>query len=631
VHRLFEQQAERTPEADAVMCDGERLTFRELNVRANRLTRYLQRRGVGLEVPVAVCLERSAGMVVCMLAVLKAGGAYVPLEPTHPKERLAVMLEEARAPFLLTRRGLADGLRSPAEVLLLDGESELISSEGGDNLPRHASPENLAYVLFTSGSTGRPKGVAVEQRSLCNYVRAVIQRFDFRPGAGYAMVSNFATDLAHTVIFPALCGGGCLHVLTREQSQDARKLADYFEQHPVDYLKVVPTHLSALLAAADGSAGRVLPRRRLILGGEASSWALVDKVRERAPECAVDNHYGPTEATVGVLTYRVEPDSFGRHAATLPLGRPLANVQVYLLDANLHPVPPTVTGELYIGGSNLARGYFNLPGLTAERFIPDPFSGEPGARLYRTGDLARYLPDGNMEFLGRADSQVKIRGHRVELGEIEAALRQHPSVREAAALVVEDVPESRRLVAYVTLRTDASANPDELRAFLRGRLPDFMLPSSVVTLGEFPLTPNGKLDRGALPRRELTDAGSRSAYAPPQSEIERIIAALWEEALQLERVSVEDNLFDLGGHSLVLLQVQGKLREALRREVSIVDMFEHPTVSSLARHLGRTTEAPTPLTEIPQPAGRREELRRRRSHLRDIHQAERVSRESHHE
>jgi amino acid adenylation domain-containing protein/FkbM family methyltransferase len=467
IHRLFEEQAARVPDSVAVVFEDQQLTYAELNARANQLAHHLQALHVGPDVPVALCLKRSLEMIVGLLGVLKAGGAYIPLDPALPSERLAFMLEDSRALVLLTATSRdkqtsrqagkdtvgPESLPVSSSVVDLIADWPTISQQPTTNLESGVAAENLAYVIYTSGSTGQPKGVAVEHRQLVNYLHAIVERLELPAGASFATVSTFAADLGNTAIFPALCTGGCLHVVSQARASDADALADYFQRHQIDCLKIVPSHLAALLASARPQ--HILPRQRLLLGGEAASWELIDRIQALAPACRILNHYGPTETTVGVLTYQVEPGLAERRSAGVPLGRPLANTRVFLLDPRGHPVPIGVPGELYIGGAGLARGYLRRPELTAERFVPTPL---PSAeRLYKTGDLARYLPDGAVEFLGRVDDQMKIRGFRVELGEIAAVLRQHPAIQEAVVLAREQESGEKRLVAYLV--------PDERAAF----------------------------------------------------------------------------------------------------------------------------------------------------------------------
>jgi amino acid adenylation domain-containing protein len=578
----FEREAARCASRVAVVGDSEELTYAELNARSNRLAHYLRRLGVGADVPVAVCLGRSARAIVALLGVLKSGGAYLPLDTAYAGERLAFMLEDAGAKVLLTEQQLAGSLpETGARIVCLDTERESIERESADNPSAIATRESLAYVIYTSGSTGRPKGVGVEHRQLLNYIDGVLLRLDLPEGASFATVSTFAADLGHTAIFPSLCTGGCLHVISQERTTDPDALAEYFSRHPVDCLKIVPGHLEALLASP--RAALLMPRRRLVLGGEASRPHWVEELRQLAPECRIMNHYGPTETTVGVLTYAAS-EAHPQHAsaATLPLGRPLPNTQVYVLDQHLRPTPQGVTGELYIGGAGVTRGYLGRPELTAERFIPDPFSTEPGARLYRTGDLARHLPGGDIEFLGRSDNQVKIRGFRVELGEIEAALVEHADVREAA-VTVSSGATGARLVAYLTARQGhAAPGVEGLQAFLKSKLPEHMIPSSYVLLKSLPLTTNGKLDRRALPEPEAAGMSLERAYVAPRNPLEETLAEVWASVLKLERVGAEDNFFALGGHSLAAMQIMSRVRNTFHVELPLRVVFEATNVAALA-------------------------------------------------
>ena len=448
IQELFEAQVEQTPDAVSVVFEDQQLSYQELNRRANQLAHYLQRLGVGPEVLVGVMVERSLEMIVAMLGILKAGGAYVPLDPSYPAARLAFMLEDAKVSLLIAQeRTVSKVIETPASVIVVDRDWHAIARESAGNPHRATKPMNLVYVVYTSGSTGQPKGVAVEHRQVTNYLHGILELLKLPRNASFATVSTIAADLGNTVVFTSLCGGGALHVISEERSGDADALNDYFSQHAIDCLKIVPSHLAALQNGTRSA--QVLPRKLLMLGGEASRLDWIESLRSLNPGCVVMNHYGPTEATVGVLTYRVEASAVFTELKNLPLGRPVFNTKIYLLDKHLKPVPVGVAGELHIGGLCLARGYLNHPELTAERFIPNPFSQEAGARLYKSGDLARYLPDGNIEFLGRVDDQVKVRGFRVEPREIEAALEQHPGIMQVAALAARDQFGENRLVAYV--------------------------------------------------------------------------------------------------------------------------------------------------------------------------------------
>jgi amino acid adenylation domain-containing protein len=586
LHELFEEQVARTPETTAVVFEDARLSYRELDRRANRLARHLRRLGVMPESLVGLGLERSADMIVGMLAVLKAGAAYVPLDPAHPAARVAFMLEDAGIAVVLSRRRLAKGwLPDGVRTVCLDTDWPAVAREDDTAPERWASPAGLAYVIYTSGSTGAPKGVLVEHRQILNYVQGIQERCGIEPGASFAMVQPLAVDSSQTVIFPALVSGGCLHVIAEERAADPRLLGEYFRRWPIDLLKIAPSHLAALLHPERPEP--ILPRRWLVIGGEASRWDLIDRLHAIG-DCAVFNHYGPTETTVGVLTYPVPREADRPPSATVPIGRPLPNVRAYLLDGHGRPVPVGVPGELYLGGRCLARGYLNRPALTAERFVPDPFGEEPGARLYQTGDLCRYLPDGAIEFLGRVDDQVKIRGFRIEPGEVEAALGRHPGVRECAVVAQQDGDApSPRLVAHVVREPRASPTARELRAFARERLPDHMVPSLVVFVDALPRTPHGKLDRRALPAASAASREEDDGLAAPRDAVEQAVAEIWAQVLRRERIGIQESFFDLGGDSLLATQVILRARNAFGVEVSLRAFFATPTVAALAEAIRR--------------------------------------------
>jgi amino acid adenylation domain-containing protein len=581
-HELFEAQVDRTPAAPALVAGAARLTYGELEARANRLAHHLRARGVGPDAVVGVCLERTADLVIAVLGIMKAGGAYVPLDPGYPPRRLAQILGDARATVAVTLASLADKVTAPGVTAVrLDADAEAIAAESAARPPFEATPGDLAYVLFTSGSTGAPKGVAIEHRNLVNYVRGVQARLALPEGATYAYVSTFAADLGNTMLFPALAGGGCLHVLSEEVATDPDRVAAYVTREGIDAMKIVPSHLSALLSGA--AAAQVLPRRLLVLGGEASSWELVDRIERLAPELRIMNHYGPTETTVGVLTYALSRGA--RPAAPiLPLGRPLPNSRMYVLDAQMAPTPTGVPGELYIGGAGVARGYLNQPELTKERFVKDPFSGSPGARLYRTGDRVRYLPDGTLLFLGRIDFQVKIRGFRIELGEIESALAAHVGVKDAVVLAQDDGAGNRRLVAYVVPRPMEGPSPAEAQAYLAQRLPDYMVPGVVHILSALPLTPNGKIDRKALLAIE-EEHGADELPVAPRNPVEEVLAGIWGDVFEREAIGIHERFNDLGGHSLLAIQIIARARDAFDVQIPLRAIFEAPTIAELSRRI----------------------------------------------
>ena len=579
--RTFETIADRFPGHPAVAGEDEVLTYDELNRRANKLAHYLRRLGVTPETRVAICVERSAKIVLAMLGVLKAGGAYLPLDLNYSSRHLSFIFEDSAPPVLLTQQSLLASLpEHTAQNVCLDADWAIIEAENAENPPAVASDENLAYVIYTSGSTGAPKGVGIEHRQLQNYLRGIQSRLGLHDGASYATVSTFAADLGNTAIFPALITGGCLHVISQARVTNPDSFAEYFSRHEIDYLKIVPSHLEALLETS--TPAKVLPRRCLVLGGEALNANLVRRIEELAPDCRVVNHYGPTETTVGVLTYAVTDAQPERTSATLPLGRPIAGTQIYLLDRNLASVPLGVAAMLYVGGESVSRGYLNRPDLTAERFIPNPF-GPAGTRLYQTGDVARYLPDGTVEFLGRNDNQVKIHGYRVELGEIECALLQHESVREAVVITRGDTASEKRLAAYIVCRHNRVPSADELREFLITKLAAYLIPSDFVLLKSLPLNPNGKVDRRALAESEGLSLETNRLFVDARTAVEEVLASIWSDVLKRERVGVEDNFFSLGGHSLAAMQVMARIRKVFQIELSLRTVFEATTVALLAQ------------------------------------------------
>jgi len=601
IHELFEAAAADAVDRVAVVCEERSIRYGDLDARANQLAHHLRRLGVGPDVPVALCLERSVETVLAMLAIWKAGGAYVPLDPDQPQRRLAQMIEDIAAPVVLTHRDFA--VPGAARVVRLDADWSEIAASLDTNPPATAVPENLAYVIFTSGSTGRPKGVCVEHRQLFNYVASALRCLDLPVGGSYAVVSTFSADLGHTSIFPALCTGGTLHILGVERASDAQAFREYFGRHAIDCLKIVPSHLQALQESMEP--GGALPRQRLILGGEASprNWALDLAAADSG--CLVFNHYGPSETTVGVLTCPVRPAEIDPRAATAPLGSPIPNLRVYLLDRDLAPVPAWAAGEVFIGGAGVARGYFGRPDLTADRFVPDAWSGEPGARLYRTGDLARRLSDGKIEFLGRIDHQVKFHGFRVELGEIRGALNEHSQIRDSVVVKIQDRHERDVLAAYYVSRQPLEVA--ELREWLADRVPEETIPNVFVHLRRLPLTLNGKVNVQALPSLEEVREKLEKQFVAPRNLIESCLAAIWTEVLGAARVGVQDNFFELGGHSLLATRVVSRVRQSLSIEMPLRSLFETPTIAGLAaaiaedRFLPLRTAPPAPVG----PAGAR--------------------------
>ena len=594
LHQLFEEQAARTPERLALRCGAETLTYRELDQQANQLAHFLARQGVGPDGLVGLCLERSTAMMVGVLGILKAGGAYVPLNADHPRTRLEEQLKSACA--LVTESKLVAGLPDfAAPLLVIDRDQPLLARESKSNPECRATPENLVYVIYTSGSTGVPKGVAVRHRNLVNYADFITKKLglgEHPQGLEFATVSTLGADLGNTCIYPALISGGGLHLIPYEMATDALRFSEYLSKHPVDVLKIVPSHLQALLEGQENA--NFLPGKYLIIGGEALTPRLVSKIASLQPSCQILNHYGPTETTVGSLTFSLQ-DYEGRNSPQLsiPIGRPIQNTEVYVLDAQLQPVPVGMPGELYISGAGVTAGYLGDPHKTAERFVKNIFSPDLQSKMYRTGDLVRYGEDGAIEFLGRGDDQVKVRGFRVELGEIEVALARHSAVKQAVVVAKEDAQGEKRLLAYVV--ADGGAELGEaLRGYLKQELPDYMVPQAVMVMPKLPLNANGKIDRKALPQPE--EVSQARTYVPPHTATEATIAEIWAEVLHRDKgqISVDDDFFDLGGHSLLATQVVSRIRRALNIELPLRMLFEFHSVAGLAEQAEKIASAHLP-------------------------------------
>ncbi len=586
IHEWFASQVEFTPDRIAVVCEGQHLTYRRLNARANQIAHHLRELGVGPEVLVGISIERSIEMVVGMLAILKAGGAYVPLDPAYPVERLLFMLEDAQAPVLVTEQRLVEELPGRStRVVCLDRDWKSIAQQKTNNPVSGVTAANPAYVIYTSGSTGRPKGIALSHRALMNLIE-----WHFSVHSKEARTLQFASlsfDASFHEIFATWCSGGTLFIATETERIDTASLAIFLSENAIEKL-VLPVVVLQQLAERYSSQPQVFRSfRELITTGEQLQiTGPIVELFKQLGNCSLHNHYGPSESHV-VTSYSLSdpPEQWASHPA---IGRPIANTQIYILDSHFNPVPAGVPGELYIGGVSLSRGYIIRPEVTAEKFIPDPFSRQPSARLYRTGDLSHFLPDGTIEYLGRIDHQVKIRGFRIELGEIEAVLGQHSAVQENVVLAREDGGGQKRLLAYVVTGQDHQTSINELRSFLREKLPDYMIPSGFVLLEEFPLTPNGKVDRRALPEPGQTRPDLEAAFVTPRSAAEEVVAAIWSEVLRVERVGIYDNFFDLGGHSLLATQVISRLRETFQAErLPLRKLFEAPTIAGLVDALAQ--------------------------------------------
>ncbi|WP_339156794.1 non-ribosomal peptide synthase/polyketide synthase, partial (plasmid) [Sinorhizobium medicae] len=604
VHALFEAQVRRAPDAVALVFEEQSISYGALNADANRLAHHLIGLGVRPDQPVAICVERSPAMVVGLLAILKAGGAYVPLDPAYPSERLRQLLDDAGPRLLLCDAAgrAALGAEAIADLSAVDLDTATAwADQSADDPDPHAlglTARNLAYVIYTSGSTGTPKGVMVEHQHLSNYLQWSNRSFYKRTSNGSPVTHSMSFDGIVTTLFGPLLAGTKLHLL--DPTVQIISLGELKKGQAFDLVKVTPSHLSILNKKIDDDEGQP-PTKALMVGGEALVPADMQLWQRRFPNVRLINHFGPTEATVGCAAFEITGDVEG--LTSIPIGRPIANTRIYLLDSHGQPVPFGAVGELYIGGAGVARGYLNRPDLTAERFLADPFSGKAGARMYRSGDLARYLPDGNLEFLGRNDDQVKIRGFRIEPGEIAARLLEHELVGDAAVVAHADAAGDKRLVAYVVAKTtDGSAEADgaglaaSLRAHLGGLLPDYMVPSAFVRLDALPLTVNGKLDRKALPVPD-DDAYARRAYEAPQGEIETLLAGIWAELLGVERVGRHDNFFELGGHSLLTVQMMERLRR-LSLGVEVRTVFAKPMLADLAASLGSHREVAVPANPI---------------------------------
>jgi amino acid adenylation domain-containing protein len=576
LHSMFEKQANLTPDSVAIVFDKERQTYREVNARANQIAHLLQRHGVGAESFVGIYIKRTPEMLAGILGVLKAGGAYVPIDRKYPPERIKLILEDCGISALLTQTSLLKNLpEHELPAICLDRDLEILSAQSMEDPVSDVQPDNLAYVIYTSGSTGMPKGVAITHQSVTTFLRWAQEVFSAEQLRGVLASTSISLDLSVFEIFLPLSVGGKV-ILAR----DAGELPQLAARDEVSLINTLPSAMAKLIRM------RNWPEtvKTVGLGGEAAKPELVKQIYKQTGASQVWDLYGPTETTV-YSTYSLIPKETG---GLISIGRPIACSQAYLLDQYLQPVPVGVTADLYLGGAGLARGYLRRPALTAEKFIPNPFGTTPGARLYRTGDLARYLPDGNIEYLGRMDHQVKIRGFRIELGEIEAALAEHPIVRDAVVLMHEDTPEDKRIIAYLTLNQECASPADELRRKLKKKLPSFMIPSSFIFLDTMPLTPNGKIDRKVLPAPGHTRPTISEAFAPARTPIEEMMATIWRQILEIEKVGIHDNFFSLGGHSLLAAQVLNHVRDTFNVDLPLRLFFETPTVADFAAYVARS-------------------------------------------
>jgi len=597
IHQLFEEQVERTPNAIALEFEDEQVTYRQLNCKANQLAHHLVSLGVGPERLVGVCMERSIEMVAGLLGILKAGGAYVPLDPAYPKERLRFMLKDSQVSVLLTqaklvenrgwrmedgdpgflrlRSGEASILDPRLKVVCLDRNRPMIAQQGSENPRIHIDSHNLAYMIYTSGSTGQPKGVQIEHRSVVNCLCSIGREINLSQRDSWLAVTTISFDIAALELYLPLIGGSKIIVANKDERIDPVQLSARLKFSGVTVIQATPSLWQVLVEPHWESRSGV----KILCGGGVLSRQLANQLLERSS--SVWNLYGPTESTIwSTMTKVTVADK------PLSIGRPITNTLIYILDACLQAVPIGIPGDLYIGGDGLARGYLNRPELTSEKFVANPFNNNPNSRLYRTGDRAKYLADGNIEFLGRDDNQVKIRGHRIELEEIENILNRHPAVKESVIVARDRIPSGEKdLVGYVVLNKASAADLNDVRRFLTIKLPEFMIPNVLMILEALPLMPNGKIDRSKLPPPGELPRSLNAVLIPPRSELEELVANIWRDVLQIETISVHDNFFALGGHSVLAIQIASRLQEAFNKEVSLSVLFDAPTISELAQEL----------------------------------------------
>jgi amino acid adenylation domain-containing protein len=597
VHQLFEAQVIRTPAAIAVICGTDQLTYTQLNLKSNQLAHHLGCLGVGTGALVGICVERSVEMIVGLLGVLKAGGAYVPIDPNYPADRIADLLDDSQVQVLLTQSRLLASLPPhSATAICLDTDWDTIAQQPISNLDRPVNFTDLAYVIYTSGSTGKPKGVKIQHQGFANYLNWCIQAYTVAQGSGAPVQSSISFDATITSIFSPLLVGQKV-VLLPEQNEIEALVSLLESSTNFSLVKITPAHLEILKYLLKPAAAQDRTRA-LIVGGEALLGNNLAFWRDYAPNTRIINEYGPTETVVGCCVYEVTKDTC--LSAAIPIGRPIANTQLYVLDRLLQPVPIGVKGELYIGGDGVAQGYWRRADLTKERFIANPFSPDPQSRLYKTGDLARYLPDGNLDYLGRIDNQVKIRGFRIELGEIETVLSQHPDVERLAVVVNDDIPGNKRLIAYIVPQADRQPTLDSLRQFMAQKLPEHAVPAVFMTLAEFPLTPNGKVDRTALPAPESIRTEVAADLIAPRNHLELALTKIWEQVLAVESIGIGENFFELGGNSLIAVRLVAAIDRQWQRKIGLSTLLQHPTIAELAQllHQAQTDTTWSSLVQI---------------------------------
>jgi amino acid adenylation domain-containing protein len=604
LHELFEMQVERTPERVALSFENMQLTYRELNTRANQLAHYLRKQGVGPDALVGTCVERSFDMIVSVLGILKAGGAYLPIDPAYPADRLSFMLEDAKPRVLITTEVLDEKIAPEGvEVFLIDRDWKTIAHESKENLENNCVAENLAYVIYTSGSTGKSKGVLVTHENVARLFAVTDSCFGFSQDDVWTLFHSSAFDFSVWEIWGALFYGGRLVIVPYWVSRSPEDFLELLHREKVTILNQTPSAFRQLVRAATGPGKVDLALRFIIFGGESlelkSLKPWLDVYGDRSPRLI--NMYGITETTVHVTHRPLNAADLNENVGSV-IGKPLDDLRVYLLDQRQQLVPIGVPGEMYVGGAGVSRGYLRRPDLTAERFVPDPFSSVAGARLYRSGDLARYLANGDMEYLGRVDRQVKVRGFRIEPGEIEAVLKEIPGVHECVVVANDERPGETRLVAYLVLDSAQPAKIEELRTFAKAKLADHMVPAFFVPLEKILLTPNGKIDQKALPSPDTSGSDLADAFVAPRSETEKKLAIMWGELLGRQQIGIYDNFFELGGHSLLATQAVTRMRDVLQVRISLRDFFERPTVAALAELVAgatKETEATGSIRRLP--------------------------------
>jgi amino acid adenylation domain-containing protein len=588
IHGLFEEQVTRTPEAIALIEGTDRITFGELNRRANQIADYLLSRGLGTQLPVGVLVERSIDMVAALLGVMKAGHPYLPLDPSYPRQRIASMMENSRTPLVLTHRGLKALLLDSVDALRLDGDSEAIDRRSSSDPAILETPDQLAYVIYTSGSTGRPKGVEGTHHGAINRFEWMWRAWPFQPGEATCLKTALGFVDSVWEIFGPLLKGVCAVIIPDEIVLQPERFVDLLHGHRVTRIVLVPSLLRVLLDQVPDLQNRLPDLRLCVTSGETLPLDLAKRCRAALPGTILLNLYGSSEVAADVTCEEVKNLE---GTSSVPIGRPIDNVQIYILDSRMRPVPIGVRGEIYAGGDCLARGYCGQPELTAERFVLDPFSNSQSKRLYKTGDLGRYLPDGRIEYLGRADNQVKLRGFRIEPGEIESILNEHPLLRESVVTVAGQTPESQHLVAYVTGPENAVPGTAELRQYLKARIPDYMIPSIFIALAGLPLLANGKVNRNALPPVQPNQIADGDACITPRNDTEAGLASIWQQLLGIERIGINSNFFELGGHSLLGMQLLARIRKVFEVELPVRCLFEEPTILGLGLEIEKARAA----------------------------------------